>query len=133
MPRATLILNDEPTRAKAREWVTKAPEGTRVEFKRVKRTLPQNDRFWAMLTDVADQREHHGRKYKPDVWKAIFLDAALNKKTNYVPSLDGDSVVLLGHHSSDLSVDEMSDLMEFIAAWGTENGVVFHDQQEVAA
>jgi hypothetical protein len=36
-----------------------------------------------------------------------------------------------GRSSSDLSVHEMSELMEWIAAWGAENGIKFHDQEEL--
>jgi hypothetical protein len=46
-----------------------------VEFKAPKRSLPQNDRMWAMLTDVATQLPWHGIKLSPDDWKLIFLDA----------------------------------------------------------
>lgn len=130
MSRATLILNTMADRNKAREWITKAPPGTRVEFKRVKRTLPQNDRMWAMLTDIADQKEHMGMKLNTEVWKSIFYDAALNIKTTYVPTLDGQSVIPLGYRTSELSKEEMSDLLECMMAWGAENGVIFHDQPE---
>lgn len=123
MSRATLILNSQAIRDKACDWVRKAPDETRVTFARTKRTLPQNDRMWAMLTEVAEQHQHMGRTYKPDVWKCIFMDAALGTKSNYVPSLDGETVVLLGFHSSDLSKDEMGELMDFIEVWCVDNGV----------
>lgn len=127
MGRALLVLSTDAIRRKACEWIRKAPDGTRVEFKASKRTLPQNDRMWACLTDIAQQCEHMGRKYDANVWKHIFMDAALGRKTNYVPSLNGESVVPLGYHSSDLSKEEMSDLMEFISAWCAENDVTLHD------
>lgn len=47
-----------------------------------------------------------------------------------VPNLDGNGMVSLGRSSSDLSKEEMGELMEVIAAWGAANGVVFHDQQK---
>ena len=132
MSRATLILDTDSARNKAIDWVRKAPAGTRVEFKRVKRTLPQNARMWAMLTEVAEQHQHMGRTYKPDVWKCIFMDAALGTKSNYVPSLDGETVVLLGFHSSDLSKDEMGELMDFIEVWCVDNGVTLSHVEESA-
>ena len=132
MSRATLILNSQAIRDKACDWVRKAPDETRVTFARTKRTLPQNDRMWAMLTEVAEQHQHMGRTYKPDVWKAIFMDAALGTKTNYVPSLDGETVVLLGFHSSDLSKDEMGELMDFIEVWCVENGVTLSQAEDVS-
>lgn len=132
MSRALLVLLTDDIRQRAVRWILKAPPGTRVEFKRKKRTLPQNERFWAMLTDVADQREHGGRKYTADAWKIIFM-AAIGCEVQFIPSLDGKGVVPWGQSSADLSKEEMSDLIDFIACWGAQNGVIFQDEKRVAA
>ena len=55
-------------------------------------------------------------------------------RARVVPGIDPGSFVLLGLHTSDMSKDEMSNLIELIHAFGAEHDVVFHDQQqEVAA
>jgi hypothetical protein len=132
MSRATVIIRGATDRLRIASWADKAPVGTRVEFKRVKRTLPQNDRMWAMLTDIATQLPWHGLKLAPDDWKLLFLDA-LKREVRMVPNIDGNGFVSLGRSSSDLSKGEMSDLIEIIAAWGAQHGVIFRDQQEDAA
>jgi hypothetical protein len=106
-----------------------APVGTRVEFKAAKRSLSQNDRLWAMLTDVATQKEHSGHRFTPDQWKVLFMHAC-GRELQLLPSLDRTTFVPWGQSSSDLSKEEMSELLEFIAAWGVENGVVFNDGAE---
>lgn len=126
MTRAVLVLHGEPTREKAVRWCQKAPAGTRLEFKAPKRTLPQNSRLWAMLTDVAQQTTHMGRKYTPDQWKVLFMHAC-GREVQFLPSLDGSTFIPWGQSSSDLSKEEMTQLIEFIFAWGAENGIVFHD------
>lgn len=132
MSRALVVLNSQAAREKAAVWVMKAPAGTRVEFKASKRTLPQNDRMWAMLTDVATQLTWHGVKLTPDDWKLVFLDA-LKREMRIVPNIDGTGFVNLGRSSSDLSKAEMSDLIEIIFAFGAKHGVVFHDDAKEAA
>lgn len=132
MSRALLTLRSATDRHKAKAWVDGAPFGTRVEFKASKRSLPQNDRMWAMLTDVATQIQHHGMKLTPDDWKLLFMDA-LNREMRAVPNLDGTGFVNLGTRSSDLSKGEMSDLIELIAEYGARHGVVFHDRETEAA
>ena len=132
MSRALLVLNDSRERAKAAAWIAKAPPGTRVEFKGPKRTIPQNDRMWAMLTDVATQLPWHGIKLTADDWKLIFLDA-LKREVRMVPNIDGNGFVNLGRSSSDLSKAEMGDLMELIAAFGANNGVTFGDLETARA
>lgn len=132
MSRALVIIRSDVDRLKASRWAEKAPAGTRIEFKATKRSLPQNARLWAMLTDVAEQLVWYGKKLTPDDWKLMFLDG-LKRELRVVPNLDGTGFVNLGRSSSDLSKDEMSDLMELIAAFGAQHGVQFHEQQSEAA
>lgn len=128
MSRVTLILNTPATRERAAKWCLHAPRGTRLEMKEPKRSLPQNDRMWAMLTDVSRQVAHHGVKLSPDDWKLVFLEA-LGRELRMVPNLDGTGFVNLGRSSSDLSKAEMTDLIELIFAYGAQHGVVFLDGQ----
>jgi hypothetical protein len=132
MSRALLTIRNSADRGRAALWISKAPEGTRIEFKKAKRTLPQNDRMWAMLTDVARQLPWHGLKLTPDDWKLIFLDA-LKREVRMVPNIDGNGFVSLGRSSSDLSKEEMSELIDLIAAFGAQHGVEFGDDQERVA
>ena len=127
MSRHLLTINGNVDRARAARYIAQAPSGTRVEFRAAKRTLPQNDRMWAMLTDIAAQKEHCGRKYTPDRWKVLFMQAC-GSEMEFVPTLDGNSFMPMGYRSSELSKAEMSALIECMFAWGAENGVTFHDQ-----
>lgn len=132
MSRALLVLNTDADRKKATAWAWDAPVGTRIEWKAPKRSLDQNARMWAALTDIATQVKYRGLKLSPDDWKLVFLDA-LKREVRIVPNLDGTGFVSLTKSSSDLSKQEMSDLLEIIQAWAAQNGVVFHDEQEQAA
>jgi hypothetical protein len=126
MTRATIVLSNEEELRRAAKWLQQAPAGTRLEFKAPKRSLPQNDRMWAMLTDLATQLKWHGLRLTADDWKLIFLDA-LKREVRMVPNLDGNGFVSLGRSSSDLSKQEMTDLIDLISAFGANHGVVFHD------
>ena len=132
MSRALVVINSSADRSRISALASKAPAGTRVEFKGAKRTLPQNDRMWAMLTDVSRQKMHHGRYYTPDQWKVIFLHA-LGREVKFIPSLDGSTFIPWGGRSSELSKDEMSQLIESMFAWGAENGIEWSDPTQEAA
>lgn len=132
MGRALVVIQSKEDRHRIAYWAHKAEIGTRVEFKKARRTLSQNSRMWAMLTDVADQVRHNGRTYTPDQWKVLFMHAC-GREVQFIPSLDGATFIPWGQSSSDLSKEEMSELIEFMFAWGAEKGVVFHDQREDAA
>lgn len=122
MARALLILSNPTIRERAIAWIKNAPDFTRVEFKEPKRTVPQNDRMWAMLTEIASKALLGGNRYSTGEWKCIFLDA-LGQEIKFLPKLEGNGFVPIGHRSSDLSVKEMSDLMELMTAWCTNNGI----------
>lgn len=126
MTRALLTVREPIDRERATRWVASAPVGTRIEFKKPKRTIPQNDRMWAMLTDIASQKEHAGRKYTPDQWKVLFMHAC-GREVQFIPALDNSTFIPWGQSSSDLSKEEMTSLIEFMFAWGAENSVTFHD------
>lgn len=126
MSRHLILLNSEAERDRAAQYVALAPDGTRIEFKTAKRSLPQNDLMWSMLTDIARQLPWHGTKLTPDDWKLIFLDA-LKREVRLAPNLDGNGWVNLGRSSSDLTKDEMSQLIELIKEFGARHDVRFID------
>lgn len=132
MSRAVLILAGKAQRDRATAWVANAPINTRVEFREPKRSVPQNDRMWAMLTDIAKQRpNHNGAKMTADLWKAVFMQA-LGAEMTMLPTLECDGFFPIGLRSSELSKSEMSDLIELMTAWGTAHGVAFHDHAAAA-
>lgn len=133
MTRALLILTGKAKRDQAIGWIAKAPPGTRVEFREPRRSVEQNDKMWAMLTDVARQRPtHNGIKMTPDLWKAVFMQAAGAEMT-MLPTLQCDGIFPLGLRSSEMSKAEMSGLIELMFAWGATQGIVWSDDQAVAA
>jgi hypothetical protein len=88
--------------------------------------------MWAMLTEVARQVPYHGLRLSPDDFKLLFLDA-LKREVRMVPNIDGNGFVSLGRSSSDLSKDEMSQLLELIGQFGATHNVVFHEPEAVDA
>jgi hypothetical protein len=100
MGEAVLILTNPHTRAVARQWIDRAPDFTRLTFKDSKRTLPQNDKMWAMLTDIARQKTwplEGGAKRSTKVWKDLFSAATLaaDGGLEVVPGLEG-GIMLVG-------------------------------------
>ncbi len=134
MSRALLTLDSTAKREQAIDWIRKAKTGSRVEFKGPCRSLDQNSRFWAMLTDCAVQGRINDRRFNTEQWKLMFMHAYAEERgieIKYLPALNRAGMVPCGRSSSDLSVQEMSELMDYIAAWGAENGIKFHDQEDL--
>jgi hypothetical protein len=98
-----------------------------VEVKQETRSLAQNARLWAMLTDISEQVDWYGQKLSPEDFKHIFT-AAL-KKTRAVPGIDG-GVVVLGQSTSKMTKAEMAELQTLMEAFGAEKGVRFSGVEE---
>ena len=89
------------------------------------RSLQQNARLWAMLTEISHQVDWYGNRLTPDEWKDVFT-AALSKQ-DVVPGIDGGFVVL-GKSTSRMTRGEMSELQTLMEAFGAEKGVRFAAQ-----
>lgn len=96
-----------------------------VEINPLTRTLEQNAKLWAMLTEVSAQVNWHGQKLSPEDWKHVF-SAALNQQ-RVVPNIDNSGFVVLGQSTSKMSVRKMADMIELIHAFGAEREVKFKD------
>lgn len=128
MGRALLVLWNDAQRAKAIDWIRRAPKDTRVEFKGPKRSLPQNDRLHAMITDVASQLLWHGQRLSVADWKLVFM-SSLKQEMRIVPNIEGNGFVQLGRSTADLSKQEMSDLFEIIEAFAARHAVRLHRKE----
>jgi len=83
--------------------------------------------LWARLGDIARQVDWYGEKLRAEEWKDVFT--ASLRKAKVVPGLEGGFVVL-GLRTSSMSKQEMTNLLELIAAFGAEKGVIFNDDNE---
>ncbi len=126
--RATVTINSTADRDQISRWAQKVELGTIVEFRKKTRSHEQNAKLHAMLSEVADQVIWYGSKLKVEDWKNMF--SASMRKAQVVPGIDPGTVVPLGIHTSTMTVDEMSNMIEAIYAFGAEHGVVFKEPKE---
>jgi len=84
------------------------------------RTLEQNAKMWAMLSDVSSQVVWHGLKLTNEEWKDVFT--ASLKAQKVVPGIDGGFVVC-GARTSMMSKQLIADLIELMFAFGAEQNV----------
>lgn len=113
------LISDDVKRHVCRQIVA-ADWGMIVTIAEPTRSLQQNARMWAQLTDVAEQVDWYGNRLTAEEWKDVF-SAAL-KKQRAVPGLDG-GFVILGQRTSKMTKREMSDLIELMNAFCAERNV----------
>ncbi len=123
----TLRLANAKVRALARKWLQAAPEGCIIVFKpEPKRTDIQNAKLWAMLHDISKQVQHNGKNHSPETWKQLAMHA-LGHEVVFQIGLN-DEVFPVGFRSSRLTVRQMADLIEWLCAYGAEQGVKWSER-----
>lgn len=122
----TIILRGESQRQLAKRYIDQAPLNFVVSIKEMTRTTEQNNRFWAMLTDVSRSKPD-GIKKTPADWKGLFMHA-FGYEIQFEMGLNGNPFPK-PYSSSNLKVSEMRDIMEFISAWGSERGVQWSEPE----
>ena len=87
--------------------------------------------MWAMLGDLARELRWHGQQLDAEEYKLVMLDALRREhrdQMKLVPNTDGTGFVdISAKHSSDLSHEEMRDLLTIIRAFGDQHGVVWSE------
>ena len=127
MSRWQRTLYTDHDRSLVCKWITKAPKGYRVTLQETKRTVPQNDRMWAMLTCVSVQLLWHGQRYTPHQWKDYFMHQLGGGA--FMPAEDG-GMIPIGRSSSNLGTEEHSLLTEIIEGFAERHGVDLSHQAE---
>ena len=120
----TVILRAKSQREFAKSMIDRAPDDAVVTIKEASRTLDQNARLWAMISDVSRSKPE-GRMHTPEVWKNLFMNAC-GHAVQFELGLDGKPFPV-GFRSSRLNKSQMSDLMEFVTEYGTRHGVRWTD------
>ena len=105
-----------------------------LEIKPEKKSREQEDKYHAMIGEIAKQAQHVGSKWSSDDFKRLLIDqwaSETNRKLGrLVQSLDGDRIVQLGMQSRKFSKEDSSEFIDWLEAWGATNGIVFSTKGE---
>lgn len=124
--RQFFVLVHDQARFNARKAVDEAPHGYTVEVKPIKRTLDQNAKLHALLSDIAASIEWAGQKRDVEVWKRLLTAAWLRARgepIEMLPALDGHGVDIVFRRTSNLTKNEMIELIEYIQAWSIDHDI----------
>lgn len=113
-------LVSEQARRNCLSAIVAAPDDMEVIIQKPKRNLEQNARLWATLTDISKQVDWYGQRLSQEEWKDV-LTAGL-KRQKVVRGIDGGFVVI-GARTSEMTVTEMSELLELATAFAVQQGV----------
>lgn len=129
--KAHRIRLTQSSRKAAVQAIQSAPDGFYVSIQEATRSLEQNALMWALLTDVSRQViwtvNGHAEKLSPEEWKTV-ISASLAQENRMAPGVRG-GFVMLGTSTSRMTIKEMSEMVEFLCAFGAEQGVTWSSYQ----
>jgi hypothetical protein len=114
--------------------------GWRVKFLPPAKSREQEEKYHAMIGEIAAQYEFCGRKWDTEDMKRLLIDQfkrdTINDpdftelwvqvgSVNMAPALDGSGVVMLGTQSRKFPKKLAIAFIEWLMAFGSENGVEF--------
>lgn len=115
-----------------------APEGWVVRVSEPQKKRAQEEKYHAMIGEIAEQTTYAGRKWDADDMKRILVDefaeemrlagTPLHHDTRLVPSENGRRVIQLGIQTREFYVREAAAFIEFLTCWGAERGVIFSNE-----
>ncbi|UFM63665.1 recombination protein NinB [Paracoccus sp. MA] len=121
----TVIIRGDVQRILAKSIIDRAPVDAVVTVKEGTRSLDQNAKLWAMLSDIA-RAKPEGRTMSPEMWKAAFM-SALGYEIVWQPGIEGAPPFPAGFRTSRLSKSQFADLITFVMAYGDRHGVQWSD------
>lgn len=123
----TVRLVGESQRKHAHELIEKAPANAVVNIQEAKRSNAQNDKMWAMLSDISKAKPE-GRHLTTDLWKCAFMSSC-GHEVQFMNGLDDGPPFPVGFKTSHLKVAQMAELIEFIYAYGARHNVVWTEPE----
>lgn len=131
-------------RRRAAQACTQAPEGWRVRIEPPPKSRPQEERYHAMIGDIAKQLLWHDQVLDAEEWKRLLIAAYVvvarsNAKAEgkgdpfagqgrILPAIDGSGWVQCYVSSSRFTKAQAGEFIEYLLGWGEANGVIWSER-----
>lgn len=130
--RKTFVLISDRVRGNAAAALRAAPAGYIITVAPPKRSLDQNAKLHALLSDLAaSPLKWAGKRRTTDEWKAIVISGhavATELPGEVIPGIEGEFVAIR-ESSAGMTVGRASSLIEYVLAFCVGRGVELHETQ----
>jgi hypothetical protein len=100
-----------------------------LEIKTANKSREQEEKYHAMIGEIAKQASHLGAKWDAEDWKRLLVDQFIKDinvgGSKIIPSLDGTGIVQLGFQTRKFTKEQATEFVEFLLAWGAEHGITY--------
>ncbi|WP_275553667.1 recombination protein NinB [Mixta sp. Marseille-Q2659] len=129
MEKQTYLIRDNRIRQNCIEAIQNLPTNTdrplQIIIQEDTRSLAQNAKLHAMLTDVSRQAVFMGKKRSVEYWKSLFVSGwqiATGQNPEIVPGLEGE-FINIRESTAKMSVKKLSGVIEYIHAYCAMNDI----------
>jgi hypothetical protein len=145
MKRREFIISNSSRRGLAHlmvDIISTNAVGTTIIVEAAGKSRAMENRYHPMIRDIAQQCEFNGRKYNEQSWKRLLVEAFVNvmqmdaegsgrpdpfpDQVELVEGLDNE-IVALGAQTRRFSRDQANNFIEYLFAYGAENGVIWKE------
>jgi hypothetical protein len=95
------------------------------------KTREQEQKYHAMIGEIAKQAQHLGAAWDADDWKRLLVQKFCKDYAliggRIIPNLDGDGIVQLDFQTRKFTKEQGSQFIEWLHAWGAEHEIVFKE------
>jgi hypothetical protein len=106
-----------------------------LEIKPASKSRDQEEKYHAIIGDIAKQAQHMGAKWSADDWKRLLVDQYVKDQglngSKIIPSLDGSGIVQLGFQTRKFTKEQASEFVAFLICWCDQNGISLNDDSKV--
>ena len=105
-----------------------------LEIKPANKTRDQEEKYHAIIGDIAKQAQHMGAKWDAETWKRLLVDKYCREtglNSQIMANLDSDGLVQLGFQTRKFTKEQASEFVAFLICWCDQNGIELNDDSEI--
>jgi hypothetical protein len=105
-----------------------------LEIKPASKTRDQEQKYHAIIGDIAKQAQHMGAKWDSETWKRLLVDKYVREiglTSQIMANLDNDGLVELGFQTRKFTKEQASEFVAFLICWCDQNGIELNDDSKV--
>ena len=97
-----------------------------MEIKPASKSREQEEKYHAIIGDIAKQAQHMGAKWDAETWKRLLVDKycrEIGLNSQIMANLDSNGLIQLGQQTRKFTKEQASEFVEFLLAWCADNGI----------
>jgi hypothetical protein len=105
-----------------------------LEIKPASKSRDQEQKYHAIIGDIAKQAQHMGAKWDAETWKRLLVDKYVREiglTSKIMANLDNDGLVQLGFQTRKFTKEQASEFVAFLICWCDQNGIELNDDSKV--